>query len=163
MNKSTSYIVRFNDCDPFGHLNNSKYIDYMLNAREDHLAGFHDIELLDFHKQGFGWVVSSHEIQYIRPAAYNEKIAITSDLIEVGESHLLVEMRMYDSSLAHLKALLWTRFTCINMKTSKKEIHPESFMKIAEAMLETEIKISNGLKGRLQDLLKKKEVPVTGN
>jgi acyl-CoA thioester hydrolase len=31
------YTVRFNDCDPLGHLNNSKYIDYFLNAREDHL------------------------------------------------------------------------------------------------------------------------------
>ena len=29
--------IRFPDCDPFNHLNNSKYIDYIINAREDHL------------------------------------------------------------------------------------------------------------------------------
>lgn len=34
--KSTAKI-RFIDCDPIGHLNNSKYLDYMLNAREDHV------------------------------------------------------------------------------------------------------------------------------
>lgn len=31
--------IRFPDCDPFNHLNNSKYIDYFINAREDQLIG----------------------------------------------------------------------------------------------------------------------------
>ena len=30
-------MTRFSDCDPFGHLNNARYIDYFINAREDHL------------------------------------------------------------------------------------------------------------------------------
>ena len=30
--------VRFQDCDPFGHLNNARYIDYFLNARQDQIA-----------------------------------------------------------------------------------------------------------------------------
>lgn len=158
----TFYVVRFNDCDPFGHLNNSKYIDYMLNAREDHLANFHNIELLDFHKQGFGWVVSNHEIQYIRPAAYNEKVGIMSDLIEAGDSHLLVEMRMYDESLKVLKSILWTRFTCINMKTFRKEKHSDGFMKVAESMVIPGIDITQGMKGRLTELLTKKEVLTKG-
>ncbi|MEO6346652.1 MAG: acyl-CoA thioesterase, partial [Aquaticitalea sp.] len=29
--------IRFHDCDPFNHLNNSKYIDYILTARGDQL------------------------------------------------------------------------------------------------------------------------------
>ena len=29
--------VRFQDCDPFNHLNNSSYIDYFFDAREDQL------------------------------------------------------------------------------------------------------------------------------
>lgn len=153
----TYYTVRFNDCDPFGHLNNSKYIDYMLNAREDHLSQFHSIELNQFHKQGFGWVVSSHEIQYIRPAAYNEKVCIGSDLIEAGDSHLLVEMRMYDASRDILKAILWTKFTCINMKTSRKEIHPPDFMTIANKMLAEEINSRHGLKARANELIRKNQ------
>ncbi len=154
----TYYIVRFNDCDPFGHLNNSKYIDYLLNAREDHLSQFYNIELGDFHKQGFGWVVTNHEVQYIRPAAYNEKICIQSDLIEAGDSHLLVEMRMYDESANTLKAILWTKFTCINMKTAKKEIHPAHFMSQVNDMLVHNVNIKNGLKGRLAELFKKNQV-----
>ena len=153
----TFYTVRFNDCDPFGHLNNSKYIDYMLNAREDHLSQFNNIELGDFHKQGFGWVVTSHEIQYIRPAGYNERISIQSDLIELGESHLLVEMRMYDEGANTLKSILWTKFTCINMKTARKEVHPASFMELASNML-VPSNVKDGIKGRVAAILKKNQV-----
>ena len=152
----TSYTVRFNDCDPFGHLNNSKYIDYMLNAREDHLSQYFDIELGDFHKQGFGWVVTNHEIQYIRPAAYNQKVIIQSDLIQTGDSHLLVEMRMYDETANTMKAILWTKFTCVNMKTGRKEIHPEDFMKLANGMLLQGVNVSGGLQGRLAEIAKAK-------
>lgn len=158
MQQQTYYTVRFNDCDPFGHLNNSKYIDYMLNAREDHLSQFFQIELGDFHKQGFAWVVTNHEIQYIRPAAYNEKICIQSDLIEAGESHLLVEMRMYDEGMNSLKSILWTKFTCVNLKTAKKEIHSPDFMTLANAMLVEGVNTKNGLKDRLAELFKKTQV-----
>lgn len=157
MQTQTYYTVRFNDCDPFGHLNNSKYIDYLLNAREDHLSQFHQIELGNFHKRGFGWVVTTHEIQYIRPAAYNEKICIQSDLIEAGESYLLVEMRMYDESATTLKAILWTKFTCVNIKTGKKERHPDDFMALATNLVVTNIIVSDGLKGRLTELFKKNQ------
>jgi YbgC/YbaW family acyl-CoA thioester hydrolase len=158
MQMQTYYTVRFNDCDPFGHLNNSRYIDYMLNAREDHLSQFYKIELGHFHKQGYGWVVTNHEIQYIRPAAYNEKVCIQSELIEAGDSHLLVEMRMYDEAINTLKTILWTKFTCVNMKTSRKEIHPEDFMHIANSMLVRDVKIEDGLKGRVTEFFRKKQV-----
>jgi acyl-CoA thioester hydrolase len=157
MHNQTFYTVRFNDCDPFSHLNNSKYIDYMLNAREDHLSQFHQIDLGDFHKRGFGWVVTNHEIQYIRPAAYNEKVAIQSDLIETGDSHLLVEMRMYDESGNTIKAILWTKFTCVNIKTGKKQVHPADFMTLANDMLVSNIDTSFGLKGRLTQLFRKNQ------
>ncbi len=29
----TQIVIRFQDCDPFGHLNNARYIDYFVNAR----------------------------------------------------------------------------------------------------------------------------------
>ena len=146
--KST-YIVRFNDCDPLAHLNNSKYLDYMLNAREDHLRDVWNMELLDYHKQGFSWVVSNHEIQYLRPALYNEKISIHSSLIEAGDSYVTVEMRMMDEHSKSLKALMWTKFTCVNVKTGKRQSHPEEFMDLAREILNTEVNVSAGLKARL--------------
>ena len=150
------YIVRFNDCDPLAHLNNSKYLDYMLNAREDHLRDAWDMELLDYHKQGFSWVVSNHEIQYLRPALYNEKISIHSSLIEAGDSYVTVEMRMMDEHSKSLKALMWTKFTCVSVKTGKRHAHPEEFMDLAREIVNTEVNVSAGLKARLGDFLPQK-------
>src|SRR5579863_2725476 len=88
------YTVRFNDCDPFGHLNNSRYLDYFLNAREDHLKDHYNIDIKEWVKQGQIFVVTAHEIRYLRPANYGESVTIQSALIGVGESWLQVEMVM---------------------------------------------------------------------
>ena len=50
--------IRFTDCDPMGHLNNSRYIDYMLNAREDHMAEHYEFTHEEYaHKTGCVWIV----------------------------------------------------------------------------------------------------------
>ena len=152
MQLQTFYTIRFNDCDPFGHLNNSAYINYMLNAREDHLRQFHQIDLDSFYKQGLGWVVSSHETQYVRPANYNETVCIQSDLIEANDSTLLVEMRMLNENCTSLKALLWTRFTSINIRTGRKENHSPEFMEVLRSLAVSEINVDEGLKARLNTL-----------
>ncbi|HEY0679560.1 MAG TPA: acyl-CoA thioesterase [Chitinophagaceae bacterium] len=154
----TFYTIRFNDCDPFGHLNNSKYIDYMLNAREDHLRHYHQLDLDTFYKQGIGWVVSNHEIRYVRPASYNETVCIESDLIDAGDSSLLVEMRMLNESRTSLKALLWSTFTCVNIRTGKKENHSQDFMEKANQLLVPGIFTNDGLKMRVVGLTAKSKV-----
>lgn len=149
------YTIRFNDSDPFGHLNNARYIDYFLNAREDHLKEYYQIDLRHFAAQGIGWVVSMHEIQYIRPAKYNERVCIQSELLELADSHLLVEMLMLDEAAEIPKAILWTKFTCINIKTGKRENHSADFMDFARALLVPGRDGQGGLRGRVEALTKK--------
>src|SRR5579872_852263 len=93
------YTVRFNDCDPFGHLNNGRYIDYFLNAREDHLREHYGIDLKAWAQKGIGFVVNRHDIRYLRPANYNERVAIRSALIGWTDTELKVELQMWDESL----------------------------------------------------------------
>lgn len=146
------YTVRFGDCDPFSHLNNARYIDYFLNAREDHLREYYQMDLSEFAGKGMGWVVSNHEIYYMRPALYNEKVCIRSAIIELGEAHLLVEMLMQDGNRKSAKAVMWSKFTCVNLKTGKKQNHSEDFMEFAkQAVLDT-VDVGEGLRGRLSAL-----------
>jgi len=163
----TTYIIRFNDCDPFGHLNNSKYIDYMLNAREDHLRQHHQLKLDDFYKQGIAWVVSQHEICYARPANYNETVCIESDLIEVGDTDLVVEMRMFDETCTTLKALMWTRFTSVNIKTGRREAHTSEFLELLNTLKVDHIDTPQGIRARLKVFSHPRThsnaVPVAGN
>ena len=153
MQLKTSYTVRFSDCDPNGHLNNARYIDYMLNAREDHLKQYYQISLPAYHKQGLGWVVRSHEIQYVRPAYYSEAICIESQLIELGASHVLVEMLAFDEKQTSLKAILWTHFTAIDTTTGRKKEHPASFMEIAKTMQVASVNIAGGIAERVKSLM----------
>ncbi len=154
----TSYTIRFNDCDPFGHLNNSKYIDYMLNGREDHLKHFHQLSLDEFYKKGLGWVVTGHEILYLRPANYNETVVIQSDLLEAGDSDLLVEMRMLDETKTILKSILWTRFACVNIRTGRRDNHSPEFMERLKDLVYREVNITAGLKSRIEQLSRKAKV-----
>ena len=38
-------LIRFQHCDPFNHLNNSEYLNYMVNAREDQLIKHYGIDI----------------------------------------------------------------------------------------------------------------------
>ena len=152
---STYYTVRFNDCDPLGHLNNSKYIDYFLNAREDHLKTTYGIDLKEWASRGMGFVVSRHEIQYIRAVTYNETICIRSLLFGYGDNYLDVEMLMYDQDQQSLKAILWSRFTHINARTGRKEDQPPEIIDFARQILVPGIDIGNGMSARIAVLLNK--------
>jgi len=153
MQLKTFYTVRFNDCDPMGHLNNARYIDYMLNAREDHLKQAYQINLLEYHKQGIAWVVRRHDIQYVRPAFYNEVVCIESRLIELGESHVLVELLMFDEQQTTLKAIMWTNFTSVDVKTGRRKDHPASFMEFANGVKVDDVNIPAGINERIKTLM----------
>lgn len=67
-------VIRFQDCDPFGHLNNARYIDYFINAREDHLSEHYDFDIYERQKQSnSNWVVAKTKIAYIFPLTQESK------------------------------------------------------------------------------------------
>jgi YbgC/YbaW family acyl-CoA thioester hydrolase len=145
------YTIRFNDCDPLGHLNNSRYLDYFLNAREDHLKEFYGIDLRKWALAGNAFVVSQHEIRYLRPVIYNDAVCIQSSLIGWGDTWLQVEMLLFDQS-RQLKAILWTKFTRINPLTGKKEPHPADFLEFMQQVLVEGADPEKGLSARIADL-----------
>ncbi|MDQ3142376.1 MAG: acyl-CoA thioesterase [Bacteroidota bacterium] len=88
-NPKSKYRIRYKDCDPLGHLNNTRYLDYMLDAREDHLIDVYGFDLFDYAQQrSMAWVVTSHQISYRREARRNEEIIIQSALIHFDEKRL---------------------------------------------------------------------------
>jgi YbgC/YbaW family acyl-CoA thioester hydrolase len=122
------YTVRFSDCDPFRHLNNARYIDYFMNAREDHLKEHYNMDLNHFYQKGFGWVIMQHEIVYLRPANLNESVCIQSGLLSFNTDQIFLEMTMFDAHQRQLKALLHTRFVPVNLSTGKREPHSAEIM-----------------------------------
>lgn len=149
INPSSVFTIRFNDCDLFGHLNNARYIDYFLNAREDHLKQYHNLNLSDYYKKDIAWVVGGHEIAYLRPAIYNEEVIIQSTLLEVDPEFLLVETQMLNVTQSHLKAIMRTKFVPINTKTGRKSPHELEFLDWAKTIENTTIEPYSNLQERI--------------
>jgi YbgC/YbaW family acyl-CoA thioester hydrolase len=124
-------LIRFPDCDPFNHLNNARYIDYFINAREDHLMANMGFNIYHFAAQyGFSWVVSKNQIAYLKPAFLMETVVIDSTLLKLGDKDVFVEMKMWNEKKEKLKALLWSNFVYVNMKTQKPENHSEELLQL---------------------------------
>lgn len=121
--------IRFQDCDPFNHLNNGKYIDYFMNHREDELIKNYDIDIYKMAKlEGKSWVSNSNQIAYLKPAFLMETVTIESQLIYYDNSSLKAEMRMYNEDKSHLKAIIWCGFVHFNLLAQKRETHSEDMM-----------------------------------
>ena len=101
MEKEVSSVVkiRFSDCDPIGHLNNVKYLEYMLNAREDHVEEFYGFTYEDyFRRTGCTWVAVQNEIAYLKEVKANTKVVISSKTIEMSDRVSKVEILMKDEN-----------------------------------------------------------------
>jgi YbgC/YbaW family acyl-CoA thioester hydrolase len=122
-------LIRFPDCDPFNHLNNARYIDYFINAREDHIMLNMKMNIYQFAAaHGLGWVVSKNQIVYLKPAFLMETVVIDSTILKLEEKSLLVEMKMWNEKKEKLKSVLWSEFVHINMKTQKPAAHTEELL-----------------------------------
>lgn len=128
--------IRFPDCDPFNHLNNSKYIDYIINAREDHLLNCYDFDLHKIAREsGISWVVAQNQIAYLSPAVLMETVCIQTRLVSFDEKTLQMEACMWDKSKTRLKAVLWSRFAHFNLRSMRTETHAPEFTALFESLV----------------------------
>ena len=128
--------VRFQHCDPYGHLNNSKYLDYLINAREDHLLDYYNFNMYSFYKEhNSTWFISKNEIAYLSPAIAFENVIIKTQLLEYSDKKLKIEMAMLDANGKRLKALLWMNMVFFNVKTSRPQNHTEELIELFQSVV----------------------------
>lgn len=127
---SSRAIIRFQDCDPYGHLNNGRYLDYFMNAREDQVLGAYDFDIYHYSRtSGFGWVVAQNHIAYLKPALLMEEVNIHSQLLVSKPKFIQLEMRMFDQK-DRLKSLLWAQFVHVDIRQAKSVPHSEELQQI---------------------------------
>lgn len=119
-------VIRFQDCDAFGHLNNASFIHYFINAREDHLRQYYGFDLYE-HARTFNknWYITRHEIAYLRPAQLGETVTIKTHLIDFSDRTVTVEGIMYDNAGKKIKAVQWTTFRYVDLAQSRSATHPD--------------------------------------
>ena len=128
--------IRFQDCDPFNHLNNGRYINYYINAREDELLDEYGIDLFKIVKEeSLGWVVANNHVAYILPVFTMEEICFQSQVIEYSPKHLKVEMRMWNKDKTKIKSIAWFTFVPFDLKKNSVTPHPDFYMNLFEEVL----------------------------
>ena len=142
-------VARFQDCDPFGHLNNARYIDYFLNARQDHLAQHYNLRTYEPGMQA-SWVVRTTQIAYVRAVAAMEEILVRTRLIQFDDTSLVVEGLMLDRSGRHLKALVWFDFVHVSLTSGRPVSHAEQITSLLASALMADEYEPNGFHRRVE-------------
>lgn len=128
--------IRFQDCDPFNHLNNAAYINYLINAREDEVVEKYGLDIYKIAKtEGKSWVVGSNQIAYLKPAFLMEQVVVQSQLIRFNESELRVEFRMLTEDKSEVKAVMWSHLVYFNFMSKKRDTHSDYFTNLFESVV----------------------------
>ena len=130
--------IRFGDCDPLGHLNNVKYLEYMLNAREDHVESFYGFTYEDYIKKtGCYWVTIQNEIAYLKEVRANVEVKISSKTIEINDRISKVEILMTNLEGTIVHAVLWITVIYFDLKKRQSTAHPEEVIELFNKHLVT--------------------------
>ncbi|WBA40793.1 acyl-CoA thioesterase [Hymenobacter canadensis] len=127
----TTHRIHFQDCDMMGHLNNARYLDYFLNAREEHTIQHYALNLGELSReQNAAWVITKHHLSYLRPANHGELVSIRTQLIHFDNSNLVVEMQMLSDDGQRLKALLWSEMAFVSARAGTRSEHSAALMEM---------------------------------
>jgi acyl-CoA thioester hydrolase len=107
--------VYYEDTDTGGVVYYANYLKFLERARTEWLRalGFELPELARDH--GAMFIVRSLEIEYLRPAAFNDEIAVTVELEQVGGGQITLKQRIARG--AEELATARVRLACVNTAT----------------------------------------------
>lgn len=146
--------IYFQDCDQLGHLNNARYLDYFLNAREEHALRHYALNLGQLaREQRAAWVITKHHLSYLKPARHAEQVVIRTQLIHFDNSRLVVEMQMLDADGLRLKSLLWSEMAYVGLADGKRAEHTDALMDLLDQLDVEEISYDpDGFDERIHEL-----------
>jgi len=131
----TQHRIHFQDCDMLGHLNNARYLDYFLNAREDQVAEHYALNMGELaREQHAAWVVTKHHISYLKPARQGETVRISTQIIHFDNSNLVVEMQMRTADGQRLLALLWSEMAFVKLPAGTRTDHADALMDLLDEL-----------------------------
>ena len=123
-----------------GHLNNARYLDYFLNAREDHVAEHYALNMGELaRQQQAAWVITKHYLSYLKPARQGATVRISSQLIHFDNSNLVLEMQMRSADGSRLLALLWSEMAYVQLPAGTRLDHADEMMELLETLDVTDI------------------------
>ncbi|MBL8020843.1 MAG: acyl-CoA thioesterase [Leptospirales bacterium] len=138
----STFRVSFHDCDPFGHLNNARYISHFIDARTDHLRDFYGYDAYeDAKKTGKNWVVQGTTVRYLYPARLNEVVEVETRLLRAEKHRLYPEAIMRDPRSGRIHAVVWIDLAYVDLKTGRPVRHGPEISEFVERIIDIDQEI----------------------
>jgi acyl-CoA thioester hydrolase len=81
MQHTFSFPVRYDDCDPYGHVNHAAYLRYMLEAAFGASAAI-GYPVARYRELGRLWFVRDTEIEYLAPLRYGDEVVVETRVLD---------------------------------------------------------------------------------
>ena len=108
-------IVSKNDLDELNHVNNIKYVNWILEIAKIHWRSLVSDETLG----NYHWVLLEHQIKYLHPALLNDRIRIKTYVEETKEIKSSRIVNIYNKDTDKLLVTSRTIWCLINSKSGK--------------------------------------------
>ena len=108
-------IVSKNDLDELNHVNNIKYVNWILEIAKIHWRSLVSDETLG----NYHWVLLEHQIKYLHPALLNDRIRIKTYIEETKEIKSSRIVNIYNKDTDKLLVTSRTIWCLINSKSGK--------------------------------------------
>ena len=91
----TLFSTLFNDLDMYGHLNSSRYLDYLTTSRFSFPMTSFGLEESFFLKKDLGFFVKAYKIHFVRPIMGLREFGVRSWMLETDGCNILLEVEFF--------------------------------------------------------------------
>ncbi|MER1278334.1 acyl-CoA thioesterase [Bacillus sp. C15(2022)] len=90
----TDIVVRFNDCDSLGHVNNAVYFTYLEEARKELFKIFNP----SLSMKSWNLIVASTQCDFLQEIVYAQNVTVYTWISRIGKSSFDVEHAIQDNN-----------------------------------------------------------------
>lgn len=133
MSKEFSLPIRiyYEDTDAGGIVYNANYVKFLERCRTEWLRslGVEQDVLLD---RGIAFVVRRIELDFIKPAKFNDMIEVSAEVEKLGRASLVFSQKILDASDGALLASASVKIGCVDLGCMKPIAMPAEIKEIIE-------------------------------
>jgi len=126
---STELKVRPDDIDMNNHVHSSRYLDYVLAARYEQMENNYKMPMGEFIKLGYGWVISTVQINFKRALKLGDGIIVRTQLDSYNGAQSSVNFEIVIKAINKISADGKILYTMVSMDNGKPVRIPEEIIK----------------------------------
>ena len=119
-----NFRVRYYECDPFGHVNNTNYLRYMEEAAFDASAAA-GYDLARYDALNRFWLVRETEIEYLRPLRYGDSFHLKTWIADFRRVQSRRDYEFTDAATGELAARAHTDWVFVDRATGALATIPQ--------------------------------------